>query len=197
MTWTEPTWVGGDSRSGPLLFLSPVDAEIFRLRRNSKIDRDDPTETDNWKRISLNKFDLFQHVMDCNGTLECNLAFGLSATLRGEIIAPKGTPRMIYAPIPFTLPKGSPRTTFSFNGWVLDFIRDQWKIIGATNYAEQLDDLNALDSSTISAIAKEAMSQVSFTRSESDDTDWGVFLPDTMQWRMGPPEERQSKTSFH
>lgn len=192
--WTEPTWVGAEDRSGPLLFVSPIEAEIFRILRNSR-DSDDPQESNNWRRISLSKFDLYQHVIDCDGKLECMLAFGFSATLEGQLLGPRGVPRTLHVPIPFTVPKGSARPTFSFTGWVFDFMREQWKIIGATSYADQLDDLNSLDNDTINALTKEAISQVSFTKYEPDVTDWGVFLPDTKQWKMGPPEERQKKFS--
>ena len=194
-TWIEPSWLGDDERSGPLLFVSPIDAEIFKLRRNS-CQSDDPKETHNWQRISLSKFDLHQHIIDCQGQLECMLAFGFSATLEGKLVAPKGTPRSLYIPLPFTLSKDTPRATFSFNGWAFDFIREQWKIIGAANYANQLDHLNALDDDAITALAKEAVNQVSFAGRGADDSDWGVFVPDSKQWKMGSSTGFTKKVSM-
>lgn len=190
--WTEPTWGGATERSGPLLFVSPIDAEIFRILRSSR-ESDDPRESNNWRRIALSKFDLYQHVVDCDGQLECMLSLGFSTTLEGEVLTPTGAPRTVHVPMPFTVPEGSPRPTFSFNGWIFDFMREQWKIIGATNYADQLEDLNLLDSETVNALAKEIINQVSFTKHVPDITDWGVFLPDVKQWKTGPPEKRQKK----
>jgi hypothetical protein len=193
-TLIEPTWIQEHDLAGPMLFVSPVDAEIFRHCCHRKSGSD---TSNDWQRIRLSQFDLHQHILDyTSAPLPCMLAFGFSATLEDELIAPSEIPRTLYLPLPFA-PSKKKRQTFNFNNGIFEYIRSQWNAIGAYQYAHQLDGLNGLPDTQINALAQEAMQRVPFVTITPEEENWCVFLPDQLQWKFGPPAHRQDRKALH
>jgi hypothetical protein len=190
----EPTWAKERGLAGPMLFISPIDAEIFRHCCHRKAGADN---NDNWQRIRLSQFDLHQHLLDYTSSpLPCMLAFGFSATPEDELIAPLEIPRALYLPLPFAPPQNK-RQAFNFNCGIFEYIRTQWNAIGAHQYAHQLNELNGLPDKQINALAHAAMQRASFVATTTDEGNWGIFLPDQMQWQFGPQACHQNRKALH
>jgi hypothetical protein len=95
----DPFWLGGSEGSGLGLFVSALDAEIFRQMLIGC--------GENWLRMPLADFDLLGHIQDMDGRLECNVVFGFSASLSGELAVRKRRASAVLGAISF---RGSRRT---------------------------------------------------------------------------------------
>lgn len=190
----EPAWTGAYNRDerGPVIFVSRMHAEIYAYMRNTYHAEDD---SDNWKTISLQDFDLLNHATDLGGEINCMMAFGFSLTEKEEIIVVAGAPRIRYVPLPFRISKNQKIVVFSFNQWVFDFIEKEWTKIGISNfenYSELSDNLTVkeLALSVKIAIAKTPVSHEVSTVT----TLWGVYSSQDELWKSGGIDANLDKT---
>ncbi|MBB2928774.1 hypothetical protein [Paraburkholderia silvatlantica] len=182
----EPAWVGvGDGKhDGPAIFTSRILAGIYAHMRNKYYASDD---SNNWGIISLQKFDLLQHVRACNGKLFCMMTFGFSFEDAHSIIVKTGAPRIRYVPLPFEPPADTDEITFLFNQWAFDFIRNELRSIGLPKYEEELEAIDELSDDEFEATLKLAISRVNVCRepTERDKSLWGVYSPSHEAWISG------------
>lgn len=71
----EPAWVGSGEKWGPVVFVSRVLAESYANLRNKY---HGPDDSDTWKVVALQDFDLLDHARGVDGPLYCMMAFGFS-----------------------------------------------------------------------------------------------------------------------
>ena len=65
----EPLWFQGSDEKGLAVFVSALDAELYRQFAIS-------SGSSGWTRVPLAKFGLFEHVKTAGGRLACQLTFG-------------------------------------------------------------------------------------------------------------------------
>jgi hypothetical protein len=109
----EPAWVGSpkENMAGPAIFASRVLAEAYAYLRNTYHGKDD---SNSWRAIPLQEFDLSQHAHGINGPLYCMMAFGFSMEDSDSVICITA-PRIRYVPLPFRISKDAEGVTFSFD----------------------------------------------------------------------------------
>lgn len=182
--FVEPAWIGNGKEDGPLIFASRILAGFYAYIRNKYHQKDD---SNNWRVIPLQQFDLLQHVRDCDGELWCMMGFGVTLEEPGSVIVATGAPRTRYTPFHFAPPTDRDDVTFLFNQWVFDFIRDEFKSIGLPKYEEQLEAIDEMDDETFEATLKQAISRVNICRepTERDRVLWGAYSPLHEAWISG------------
>ena len=166
------------------MFVSALDAEIYC--------RNLLTRERGWRRLQLSQIDLAQMLQDMGGEMYCQMVFGFAATPHGALALRDGYLRPMFVPLHFELNKQEGNSiTFSFNKWVFDFMRDQWRIIGATDYPEQLERLSEGEDHAICQLADAAWRCAVTTMVKQGSDDWGVYMPGANVWKYGPSELRQ------
>ena len=186
----EPLWLqSGDSR-GLAVFVSALDAEIYRQQAQVG-------GSLGWQRLPLARFDLLEHIKNLDGRLYCQMVFGFGASMSGELAIRNGKPRVHLVPLPFELATDTqPPITFYFDAWVFNFMREQWALLSAPDYATQVERMNEATDTELAATATHALRAVAHFNSTGEDPDWGVYAPEIGIWRFGPDELRQ-KTNLH
>jgi hypothetical protein len=176
----EPAWVGDSEAQGPVIFTSRILAAVYVHMRNKYHGQDD---SNNWRVMPLQAFDLMGHARECgcDSTLWCMMAFGVVFEDANSMVVSLGAPRIRYVPHKFTLSTGNDKVTFSFNQWIFDFIRDEFKSIGLPRYEQQLEALDEMDDVTFERvnICREP------TEQEEGEGIWGVYDPDAGVWVSG------------
>lgn len=181
----ETSWCKTHDSDGPAVFVSALDAEIYRLNLHNRGDK-------NWRRCPLEAIDLAQMAANFGGRIVCQMVFGFSANLSGQLTLRDGNLRPLCVPLPFDLGSGPIRpVTFSFDQWVFDFMRAQWEIIDASDYPGMLERTNDLDDATLTEQALQALSVAPTTGEWEQGGDWAIFSPTPMRWHFGPQEQRQ------
>ncbi len=180
----EPARVSDAEAQGPVIFTSHILAAVYAYMRNKYHGTDD---TNNWRVIPLQEFDLLEHARGCDGTLWCMMAFGAVFEDSNSMIVKTGAPRMRYVPLKFTPPTDPDEITFSFNQWVFDFIRDEFKSIGLRDYEQRLEAVDEMDDATLALTFKYAIERVNVCRepTEREESLWGVYDPDGGMWVCG------------
>ena len=180
----EPAWIGNGKQNGPLIFTSRLLAAFYAHTRNKYHQKDD---SNNWRVLSLQEFDLMQHVRDCDGELWCMMGFGVTLEEPGSIIVATGVPRTRYTPLRFAPSTDNDEVTFLFNQWVFDFIRDEYKSIGLPKYEAELEAMDELSDEDFAATLKRAIERAGVCRepSERDEVLWGVYSPIHGAWISG------------
>ncbi|MBN3762365.1 hypothetical protein [Burkholderia sp. Ac-20365] len=177
----EPAWIGDGTQNGPLLFTSHILAAVYAHMRNKYHGNDD---SDNWRVMSLQEFDLLGHVQGCGGKLWCMMAFAAVLEDTNSLIVKTGAPRIRYVPLEFTPSKGAAAITISFPQWVFDFIRDEFRSIGLPDYFAQLEVVDEMGDATLALTCKHAVECINVCRvpSEHEQSLWGVYDPDGGVW---------------
>jgi hypothetical protein len=182
----EPLWFQGGNEQGLAIFASALDAEIYRqfaiLNGSS-----------GWERIPLARFALAELINAAGGRLSCQLTFGFSATVSGELdTRGEGLPRPLLVPVLFEVQsETSTAITFQFQSWIFEFIRKQWAVIGPENYAAQVESMNTASDAELAALAKYATKGVSSRKTSAEAHDWCLYAPEGRAWHFGPTELRQ------
>lgn len=181
----ETTWLKNGEIQGPAVFVSALDAEIYcrnLLAREKGL-----------RRMQLGQIDLAQMFHGMGGEMYCQMVFGFAAMAHGALALRNGYLRPMFVPLHFELnnKKGAP-VTFNFNSWVFDFMREQWTIIGAADYPEQLGRLGEGDDHAVDRLADAAWQCMATTTAQQDSDDWGVYIPGANAWKYGPRELRQT-----
>jgi hypothetical protein len=182
----EPLWFQAGDTSGLAVFVSALDAEIYRQQAmaDGRV---------GWSRVALDRFDLLAHIRSLDGMLYCQMVIGFVASMSGGLALREGLPRPRLVPLPFELSVDTPApVTFHFNVWVFNFMREQWALVGAKNYAEQVESMNAASNAELAATATHALRSVTHTNTTDDDHDWCIYEPQTGAWIFGPDESRQA-----
>lgn len=186
ITGKEPLWFQGGNEKGLTIFASPLDAEIYRQFAVS-------SESIGWKRASLAQFDLLEHIKAAGGHLSCQLTCGFSATMSGELHTQEGLVRPLLVPVSFDAPPETPApVTFRFQNWISEFIRQQWAVIGPSNYAAQVECVNAAPDAELVELAKYAKEHINSSDTKPEIHDWCLFDPESQSWHFVPTELRQN-----
>jgi hypothetical protein len=182
--FVEPAWVGDGTQNGPAIFTSHILAVVYAHMRNKYHGNDD---SNNWQVMPLQEFDLLAHVRECDGTLWCMMTFGAVLEDENSLIVKTGAPRIRYVPLKFAPPTGAEEITLSFNQWVFDFIRDEFRSIGLPDYEKQLEVVDEMDDATLALTCKYAIERINVCRnpSEREENLWGVYSPDAGMWVCG------------
>ncbi|VVD31773.1 hypothetical protein [Paraburkholderia dioscoreae] len=190
----EPAWVGDGTQNGPVIFTSHILAAVYAHMRNKYHSNDD---SDNWRVMSLQAFDLLEHVRDCGGKLWCMMAFAAVLEDASSLIVKTGAPRIRYVPLGFESPKDTEIVTFSFDQWVFDYMRDEFRSIGLPDYEMQLEVVDEMDDATLALTLKYATERINVCRepSERKASLWGVYDPDAGVWVSA--EETDRKPAKH
>lgn len=181
----ETSWIRTRDGDGPAVFVSALDAEIYR--QSIHIEREPA-----WQRCPLEAIDLAQMAAELGGSILCHMAFGFSANPSGQLTLRDGNLRPLCISLPFDLGPGPKRPiTFNFNQWVFDHMCAQWEIIGAGNHPSVLERINELDDATLREKALKALSVAPTSGEWEHGGDWAVFMPDLLRWHFGPQAQRQ------
>lgn len=180
-----PLWIGGGRVHGMALFVSALDAEIFRhsliaARGNN-----------GWRRLPLANFDLLKHIKESGGYLICNVIFGFTATQDGKLATRSGTIPYRFIPTDFRVTPNTDHTTFLFPEWLFKFIQAEWAKIGAESHTAELDALNTANDSVIMENAVLALDRATPVESKGPESHWGVYSQAGGGWHFGPRESGQ------
>jgi len=185
-------WIGSQGESGIVLFLSALDAEIYRLQALSHGEK--------WVCHPLETIGLQRSVMQL-GQAWTNLVFGFNANAyRHLTLGPSGCLLLPYFPECFgPLDRPSESLTFEFSTSLFETIEHQWALTGASHYAETVRRLNGLGATRAGAVELHGLAERASNLAklgpigESPDelTDWAVFSPDADAWCFGPNQRRQ------
>lgn len=192
----EPAWSGSpeDGMSGPVIFVSRLLAHAYAYLRNQHHDVDD---SNNWKAIPLQDFDLLEHAHGVDGPLNCMMAFGFSMETPIAVVF-LGAPRIRLVPLPFNVPKDAEGVTFSFNQRVFDFMHGEWKALGLPDYEQELEATDELDDTTFERLLQIAMAQLDVCREPSGETGpWAVFSTRQETWVAGHEESPALGRDLH
>jgi hypothetical protein len=180
----EPAWVGCEDAKGPVIFTSRILAAVYADMRNKFYQQGD---SNNWRIIPLQEFDLLKHARDCGGELWCMMTFGLVMEDATSIIVATGAPRVRYVPFHFQPPTDTDDITFLFNQWVFEFIRDEFKSIGLPTHEARLEAVDEMDDATFTQTLKNAIERVNVCRkpTKRDSSFWGAYCPNVGMWVSG------------
>lgn len=186
--WCEPLWFKSGCESGLAVFVSALDAEIYRLAaaKQGHI---------GWERLPLSNFDLLAHIKEMGGSLSCRIVFGFGASLSRELSAgTSGAPRPLLVPALFEVGPAADRPiSFQFEAWIFEFMRQQWSLIGPEDYPAQVEAMNTSCDSELSQAAAQAINSIVLHEATDTDHDWCLFSPSTASWHFGPTELRQAQ----
>lgn len=175
----EPAWVGSGDKCGPVVFVSRVLAESYAYLRNKY---HGPDDSDTWKVVALQDFDLLDHARGVDGTLYCMMAFGFSMQDADSVVC-INAPRLRYVPVPFDVPDDAQGITFSFSQWVFDFMRGEWATLGLPEFDKELEVADELDALSISRQVQTAIARLKVCREPSGKPGlWAVFSTRQEMW---------------
>lgn len=175
----EPAWVGSGDKCGPVVFVSRVLAESYAYLRNKY---HGPDDSDTWKVVALQDFDLLDHARGIDGPLYCMMAFGFSMEDADSVIC-INAPRLRYVPVPFDVPDGAQGITFAFGQWVFDFMRGEWATLGLPEFDKELEVADELDALSISRQVQTAIARLKVGREPSGKPGlWAVFSTRQEMW---------------
>jgi hypothetical protein len=179
----EPLWMKGREDSGLAIFVSALDAEIYRQAEIAAGgDR-------NWRRVPLAHVDLLDQVATQGGTLVCQMIFGFSAAAPGSLATSGGSPRTRLVPMSFDVEVNPPSSaTFNFEGWVFDYIREQWAIVGAKQHADRIESINRESDAYLVNTADNALNCITRVDAPGRPHSWCVYSPDAASWLFGPDQ---------
>lgn len=192
----EPAWSGApeDGMSGPVIFVSRLLAHAYAYLRNQHHGADD---SNNWKAIPLQDFDLLEHAHSIDGPLNCMMAFGFSMETSTAVVF-LGAPRIRLVPLPFNVPKDVEGVTFSFNQWVFDFMCGEWKALGLPNHEQELEATDELDDTTFDRLLQTAIALLEVCREPSGEIGpWAVFSTRQETWVAGHEESPALRRDLH
>lgn len=185
----EPLWMKGRDDSGLAIFVSALDAEIYRQAEIAG------GGGSNWQRVPLAHVDLLGQVAGQGGTLVCQMIFGFSAASHGNLATRCGSPRTRLVPIAFDVainPESA--ATFNFEGWVFDYIREQWAIVGARQHAERIESINRASDAYLVETADSALNCVTRVEAPGRPQAWCVYSPDSGSWLFGTDQAAQPRS---
>ncbi|WP_147426658.1 hypothetical protein [Trinickia fusca] len=175
----EPAWVGSGEKCGPVVFVSRVLAESYAYLRNKY---HGPDDSDTWKVVALQDFDLLDHARGVDGPLYCMMAFGFSMEDADSVIC-INAPRLRYVPLPFDVPDGAHGITFAFGQWVFDFMRGEWARLGLPEFDRELEATDELDALSITEPVQTAIGRLNVCQEPSHKPGlWAVFSTRQQMW---------------
>lgn len=184
----EPLWLECGAIQGLALFVSALDAELYRQLAHD-------SGGVGWRRVPLARFDLLRHVLRLDGQLYCNIVYGFSAAPGARLATRDGLPRTILVQAGLEVPLDAVEpVNFDFAAQVFDFIRRQWTLL-ADDYPAQVEVLNAASAAELTAVAARALDAIARHDMDDDDDEddgrgWCVYAPDAKAWRFGSGDVR-------
>jgi hypothetical protein len=185
-------WVGSQGDSGIVLFVSALDAEIYRAHAL--------TVGQKWERRPLEQIG-FQYSVAKLGQAWTNLAFAFNANARSELVLGKsGCCLLPYYPECFgPLEEPTEPTIFKFPDYMFETMIRRWTVMGEPNHAETIAKINALGTTKAGAVELREIAERALKRAwfgpvgepSHELTDYATFNPNTSTWRFGPNENRE------
>jgi hypothetical protein len=115
------------------------------------------------------------------------MIFGFSAALPASLATRAGSPRTRLVPMSFDVSITPPSTaTFSFDGWVFDYIRAQWAAVGANQHAARIESINRESDDYLVNTANSALKSIACVDAPGWPQAWCVYSPDDATWLFGP-----------
>jgi hypothetical protein len=183
----EPLWMKGREDSGMAIFVSALDAEIYRQAEIAA------GGDKNWRRVPLAHVDLLHHVAQ-SGMLVCQMIFGFSAAAPGNLATRSGSPRTRLVPMSFDVSINPPSSaTFNFDSWVFDYIREQWENVGAKQHADRIESINRESDRYLVSTADSALNSITRVDAPGRPNTWCVYSPEAGTWLFGADEVRQQR----
>ena len=189
----ESFWIGGgEGEPGIVLFVSALDAEIYRLHAL--------TLGQEWVRHPLEAIG-FQYTVETLGKAWTNLVFAFNANARGKLCrGPSGCLLLPHYQECFG-PLGQPSApvTFKFDERTFETMEERWDLMGEPDHASTIAKMNALGTTAAGAarlqgIAEKALDLVTIGpvgEPTHEAIDYATFNPQTSHWSYGPNEARQ------
>ncbi len=188
----------GEDMTGPIIFASRVLAHSYARLRN-KYHR--PDDSNNWKAIPLQEFDLLAHAHGVDGPLHCMLTLGLSMATPTAVVCKGGAPRIRCVPLSYDIPKGLGDITFSFNQWVFDFMREEWASLGLHNYEKELEATDELSDTDFERLMQAAIARLDVCQEPLSSAGlWAVFSTHQEVWvsaNEDPDIQRPKQHALH
>ncbi len=185
----EPLWLECGAIQGLALFVSALDAELYRQLAHA-------SGSIGWRRVPLARFDLLQHVLRLGGQLYCKIVYGFSAAPGARLATREGLPRTILVQAGLEVPLDAVEpVNFDFAAQVFDFIRQQWAPL-ADDYPAQVKVLSAASETELAAVAAHALDTIACLEIDdgNDDGDdgrgWCIYSPGAKAWCFGSAELR-------
>jgi len=185
-------WIGGQGEAGIVLFVSALDAEIYRLR-SLTINRE-------WVRHPLEVIG-FRHTVETLGKAWTNLVFGFNANTRGKLVlGPSGCILLPHYQESFgPLDRPSGPAIFRLGERLFETMKERWDLMGEPDRASTIAKVNALGTTAagsvqLKEIAEKALRLVKIAPigdAAHERIDYATFNTDTSQWCYGPNEARQ------
>ncbi|WP_233866258.1 hypothetical protein [Paraburkholderia adhaesiva] len=181
--FAEPACAGWGGNGGLAVFVSRLHACVYATLRNVHRAQDD---TDDWRCIPLQAFDLHSDIRDVNGELNCAMTFAFACDSTGALTVANGAPGLCYIEATFDLPDLGPEPVFNFSQWAFDIMRELWERVGAHGYPESIDRTAVMDDMTFACALSVALEVASLTRAEPDGDHWTVYDAETVRWISTP-----------
>jgi hypothetical protein len=186
-------WIGGhQGEPGIVLFVSALDAEIYRLHSL--------TIGQEWVRNPLEVIG-FRYTVETLKKAWTNLVFGFNANTRGElVVGPSGCLLLPHYQECFgPLDQSSGPVVFRFAANRFEWMKERWDLMGEPDHASTIAKVNALGTTAagsvqLKEIAEKPLRLVKIApigEAAHERIDYATFNPDTSQWCYGPNEARQ------
>ncbi|WP_089162946.1 hypothetical protein [Caballeronia sordidicola] len=189
----ESLWIGGhQGEPGIVLFVSALDAEIYRLHSL--------TIGQEWVRHPLEVIG-FRYTVETLKKAWTNLVFGFNANVRGELsVGPSGCLLVPHYQECFgPLDQSLERVVFRFAANRFEWMKEQRDLMGEPDHASTIAEMNALGVTAKGAVQLKDIAEKALTLTKiapigeaaHERIDYSTFNPATSQWRYGPNDARQ------
>jgi hypothetical protein len=179
-------WVGGERDFGIVLFVSALDAEIYRLHAR--------TIGEEWVRHPFETTD-FQQTVEHLGQAWTHLAVGFNANTGRQLRrGPQGSLALLTFRARFRpLEEPAWPVTFRFRPRMFEEIEKQWTRVSGTDHAQGVSRINRLGATQAGAVelgelaerALKATRLGAVGESRRDQTGWALFSPEAGTWCYG------------
>ncbi len=180
---TEPAWVRSEDHRDLVVFVSRLHAYLYATLRNIDHTRG---ESDGWQCIPLSAFDLCGCIREADGPLKCAMAFSFECDATGALIIANGAPRLRFVELTFNVPNPVEGAVFNFSQGAFDVMREQWEHIGAYDYPQSVERIDAMDDVTFAHALGVALQAALVTRAEYASDHWTVYDADAGYWISSP-----------
>ncbi|QAU24170.1 hypothetical protein EO087_09365 [Dyella sp. M7H15-1] len=181
--------IGTPEQFGMILFVSSLDAEIYRLHAQ--------TLGENWIRHPFETI-AFQYAVQRLGVASIYLAFGFFGNSHRQLILGASGCLLLpyFAQLFGPLEQPNEPTTFQFSTQIFNAIEHEWASIGEPYYAQTVDKLNRMaitqhGANELRKLAEKALYKASFslrTTNEESPT-WALYVPNADSWQIGSKED--------
>lgn len=183
--------IGGAGEGGLALFVSPLDAEMYR-QRHARV----CSSGDHLRLCPLDQFDLHAYARDRRGKLGYSFVFGFGASPSQRIVLdPGGDLSAWITPGGCQVPPGIEEpVTFHFAPASTEFIESEWRRIGGREHADSLPALAEWSDDQLHEKAAAALADIGTTpRGDRSCAHWAFYDASANHWRFGLTQQAARK----